>query len=771
MLRAAIACAVALTAAAAWAQPESDEGLRFADGLFARGFYADAAREYRAFLERVPAGPDAATARYRLGESEYAQSNYEEALSAFSAVANPGESGPPRKAALRQGELLYRLGRHGDAAAALEKVAAQDDAETEPGALYYLAKARFDNGQLPGARDALETLISAYPSHALTPYASYQLGFVHLGLDEPAAAAASFSRAGETAADDAVRAESRFRAAEAYSAAGFTLDAVAAYDALQSAYPNTEYAERASYGAAYGHFRTGDYQEAIARARRFLKSQPASPQAPALRFLLASALEKTGDAAAAAAEYRAVRDAENAGEYKARAQYALAWAAYRAGDLAAARTEAERARSDFTGTANGADAAFLLGQIDQAEGRHDAALARYSEAAAASPAGLFAADARFKEAETLALLARYDEAAKGFQAFLASHPDHALAAEARIRSADARFLTADFAAAAADLEAILAESDDPAVIEQTRYRLALAHYNGGDKKKAADAFERLLKDAPDGTFAVEVRVRLAEYLADEGGAVDRALSLFDSALKAEPEGPLASRARRGLGIARFQAGDFDGAAEALQELVEEKSGAPLTASLYAWLGQHWIDKGAYDNAAAALEELVVNHPAYPGRADAQFALADAYAKNGDEPKARELFREIHESGEGEASLRAAYRLGRLLAAGGDGEAAIPLLEAATAITSDDTGAQARFALGEIRDSRDDWAGAVRDFMLVGILYQHENLTGEALWRAAMAYERLEQREKAIEVLRELAADHGAHARAAEAAAQLADWGG
>lgn len=769
-MRLALAFAAALFAAAAWAQPPADEQLRFADGLFARGFYADAAREYRGFIEREPAGSDAATARYRLGESEYALSNYEAALAAFSAVANPGEGGAPRKAALRQGELLYRLGRHGEAAAALERVAAHDDAETRPGALYYLGKARFDAEGYPGSREALETLIAAYPDHALTPYASYQLGFVHLALDEPAAAASAFTRAGESAADDAVRAESRFRAAEAYSAAGLTLDAVAAYDALQSAFPGTEYAERASYGAAYGYFRAENYSEAIVRARRFLDSQPASPQAPALRFLLANALEKSGDAAGAAAEYRAVRDGENAGEYRARAQYALAWAAYRAGDLAAARIEAERARTEFSGTANGADAAFLLGQIEQAEGAHDAALARYGEAVSANPPGVFAADARFKEAETLALLGRYEEAAKGFQGFLADHPEHPLAAEARIRSADARFLTADFAAAVADLEAILAGSADPAVVEQTRYRLALAHYNGGDKRKAAAEFERLLKDAPDGPFSVEVRVRLAEYLADEGGAPDRALGLFDAALKAEPEGSLAGRARRGLGIARFQAGDFDGAAEALQALAEAKTGAPLTASLYAWLGQYWIDKGAYDKAAAALEELVANHPAYPGREDAEFALADAYARGGNEAKARELFRILHESGKGEPALRAAYRLGRLLAGEGDGGEAIPLLEAATAITADDTGAQARFALGEIRERREDWNGAVREFLLVGILYQHDELTGEALWRAAMAYEKLGQREKAVDVLRELTAAYEGHKRAPESAAQLADWG-
>ena len=57
-------------AASVWSDEQSQ--IDFANGLFSRGFYEEAADEYRVYLKEFPAGKERQTALYRLGESENA---------------------------------------------------------------------------------------------------------------------------------------------------------------------------------------------------------------------------------------------------------------------------------------------------------------------------------------------------------------------------------------------------------------------------------------------------------------------------------------------------------------------------------------------------------------------------------------------------------------------------------------------------------------------------------------------------------------------------
>ena len=85
----------------------------FANGLFHRGFFEDAAEQYQAYLKDYPDAPEKGTAQYRLAESSYAGQHYEEALQAFDAVlaASP-DANLAQAARLSRGEVLYFLKRH-----------------------------------------------------------------------------------------------------------------------------------------------------------------------------------------------------------------------------------------------------------------------------------------------------------------------------------------------------------------------------------------------------------------------------------------------------------------------------------------------------------------------------------------------------------------------------------------------------------------------------------------------------------------------------------
>ena len=74
---------LSMLSAASIAQDPAQAQLDIANGFFRRGFFEEAAAEYRAYIEGNPQAPQMDTALYRLGESEYAQRNYEDALTVY----------------------------------------------------------------------------------------------------------------------------------------------------------------------------------------------------------------------------------------------------------------------------------------------------------------------------------------------------------------------------------------------------------------------------------------------------------------------------------------------------------------------------------------------------------------------------------------------------------------------------------------------------------------------------------------------------------------
>ena len=84
--------AVLATSALAGADARTEEDRRaFADALFSRGLYRQAAVEYARFVEEFPQSADYALACFRLGESHRSAGDRVEALKAYKrAIDAPG---------------------------------------------------------------------------------------------------------------------------------------------------------------------------------------------------------------------------------------------------------------------------------------------------------------------------------------------------------------------------------------------------------------------------------------------------------------------------------------------------------------------------------------------------------------------------------------------------------------------------------------------------------------------------------------------------------
>ena len=113
-------------AAIAEEQPGQDQ-FDFANGLFQRSFYDEAADEYRNYLKEYPNGQDAAMAWYRLGVCENTLKHNKEALEAFTEAARLGDQDSiATRAILGKGEALYGLKKLDEAAAVFKDLTSKN---------------------------------------------------------------------------------------------------------------------------------------------------------------------------------------------------------------------------------------------------------------------------------------------------------------------------------------------------------------------------------------------------------------------------------------------------------------------------------------------------------------------------------------------------------------------------------------------------------------------------------------------------------------------
>ncbi len=760
-----IAAALLLAATVLHAHAGEQEQIDFANGLFARGLFGEAAAEYQNYLTEFPEGPSQQSALYRLGESRVASADYDAAVRALDALLAeaPGDDLRDR-AGLRRGVALFQSGKTDSAAEALAGVV--QTAKTpgvRPEAQYYLGKVHFAANRHEAAVEALKALTGAEDAGAFGPYGHYQLGSVYLAMNRHEDAAVEFAAvANTTDADAAMRTECRFRSAEIYDKLGWFDVAAKTYEQLRAEFPDSEYAQRAAYGLTWSLYHSGQYDKALEASAEFEKKYPDSEHRPGLLYLRGNCLYQQKKFTEAAKLYEELTGAFPQSPFVARAGLKRAWALYELNDREQAATALRGLLETATDPEIVGQGSFLFGNVLLNGGDAAGAFEAFSRAAGAEHE--FTAESNYKRAECLALLNRNSEAAGAYNDFAAKYPKHALVGEARLKAGDQLYLSGDYAGAAGVFEALDAAG---AKDENILYRLALSRQNEGTEKAAA-AWQRLLDSFPQTPHGAEALLRIGEFRLREGKDPVAALELYQKALDAAGEGPIRGQALKGLALARFETKDFEGAAELFARLIKEFPDEPLNAAVYAWAGQHESQQERWENAIAAFEALLRKYPDYERAGPASFELASALDKAGRKAEAAKRF-EALASGEGANGLGAdaLVRLAGLHESEGKGDEAIALYEKAANANAGETSVRARFRLGEIYQERKDFTSAARHFMRIAVLYLDDKLTPESLLRAGQCFEQGGDVGQARSVYEELTKQHPESAQAGTARERLA----
>ena len=144
------------------------EALNFANGLFRERRYELAAQEYKRFLKTAKPGPDAAEARFGLGNARLFQGEYAKARAVRGIPPIRADHPNTATAVYRVGETAYMLGDLPAARKAFETFTnAYPDHKHADTAWPYLGDVCLRTGDLPAARKAYEHSLNAHPEGRL----------------------------------------------------------------------------------------------------------------------------------------------------------------------------------------------------------------------------------------------------------------------------------------------------------------------------------------------------------------------------------------------------------------------------------------------------------------------------------------------------------------------------------------------------------------------------------------------------------------------------
>lgn len=304
--------------------------------------------------------------------------------------------------------------------------------------------------------------------------------------------------------------------------------------------------------------------------------------------------------------------------------------------------------------------------------------------------------------------------------------------------------------------------------DRVDYELAWACRRDGDEKGALAAFARIAKDSSDPELAGEARLHLG---------VD-ALEHKDLAAARETlrkvTGSHRGAALYRLAFAEFEASNGDSKALTVaRDLLAEVAGidgeALVGEALY--LGAECCHRlGDPRGAFERLQRLLQKEPKHARADRARLLLGDCAVALGDGAAAVPALEEFlrGEAATGADAPRAHLCLGRARMLRGEHDKAEASLRRVTELTEGPLAAEAQYRIGESRVQRGDLANAVDAFVKLPILYGHVDWVRKGLLQAGLAYEKLQQPEKAQRLFRELVQQHEGSTEAATARQHLTD---
>jgi len=712
-----------------------DDRRMLADGLFVRGLYELAGREYAALVEDAQM-PGRDLLLFRLGECWRKLKQPARAEEAYARLARDFPASPERaRAQLQRALLATETNRYDTAVALLTPLAGEKLPEELRGAvLHCLGEALEQTGDPAGARARFEQVRREQPASEYAAFAGLRLGAI-LGRsklpEERREAYAVYRDAAARTPAQRVAAEALFQAAELAFAERQFADSAACYAELRRRFPGDIRAAGADLPAAWAHHHAGQHKEALALAAAH--AQDASPERRAeWLYLSANANRMLGRLQEAAASYLQLLKTvpSDARAPAARYERLLCLAG-----LKEHRTVLAESEGFVPADEHQAGLLWLRAEAETALENLPRAMNAYGALADRFPESPFAIDAIFRLGWLQQRQQQWGAAAASYRRVVERAPKHPLAPQALFSAGICHAQAAEGAKALQAWTELIERYPYYEGLDETFFQKAMEEARAGALAAGIVTLDSLLEKFPKSGRRADALFWRASVRRQQGGPNDRIMADLREAIAGGADAGVVREARLLLGSILQQQGQDAEAAACFQPLLDGPGRARLTADRLAWLCEFQYGRGAYPEAEAAARTLVERERDAEWRQTGWTLLARAVRAQRRPEEAMAAFGHALEA---DARTRfgaeAALRLGELLLdAGRLSEAETRLRDAAARSSAPELQnlrAHAYAGLGRCAELQGNRDAAIRAYLAVSILYEDEFLVPAALDKAA-----------------------------------------
>ncbi len=652
--------------------PEQAEQYRYALGLIQRHLYEEAAKVLSRLLSEPQAFSQSDGALFWLAECEYRQKNHLKAAGLYEKLLRDYPDSIFRdRAAYGLGWSHTNDNNPKSATEAFARVSRSDlplwiDANLKRG--FLMVRYNMDTEQTVRVYEELlkeSTLTEQqrFESHLQAGIGKFNQSIYRQALEH-------FAGALEICPDDK-RQPLQFYIAESHFRLKSYKEAASEYASTIALGPDTQLGQKSTYSLAWCHIRLGEpdkaiphfekqaankksvvraeavknlvdllmnlhqYEKAISTIENWLDAVPA-PERPELAYIKALCLSRTGEF-----EKSLVAFADFVKKYPRHAR--TNEAIYQTGLVNIALSRFKEAIENFEKVSNEkidpdmrekaiyriGECWFNLGNIKLAGDYFDKVIKVF-------PKGNARYDALYQLGELAYMQESHADALTAFEAIAASKNE--LAAQATFRSGEVLMKAGRHNDAIIRFQEYLNRYPEGKLKEDAIFKIGLAWLELKDRAQALAAFSQLMN--AKGYFRQEARFHIGE-IARELENYPLAIQHYKAIIAEDAVHPLASRARRAVGISLYQTRDYKGATETFAAILKDypATDAAIPESRL-WFGKSLIASGDIENGILEILKVPVLYPGSEFIAPAYAEAARAYEKLNNINKSRMMYEEL-----------------------------------------------------------------------------------------------------------------------------------
>lgn len=781
------------TARAGEAKPatEADHQFEFAEELFKVRAYRTAAAEYRSFLRNYPQDRRREEARYNLALCHFklgGEAELNKALAELIELRKEFPTGARLQDCLfRTGHIRYLLGDSKGALSDLGELAKLDvRSDLKPLMHHFLGRAYYDLGQNTEAVEHFSAVLQEEKTHPLRQFALILIADAYLKLNKLKQHEEALTTLLNDYKELPTKDEMWFRLGEARLALGEFSLGLDAYRNIDTTGPLGDRAALGSAKALLGLKRYAEVEkeceELLARFRPTAATEEHQIPEHCL-YLIGLANFEQGRNEAALDAFNKLLAKFQQGTIAEDAALKVCWCYYRMGESSAKKLIAACVdfRRLFPTSQRGSQAVFLAAEGHLRLGDYKEAVAHYKQVPAGDPNY---ADALYRIAYCYHKLQSPEDAARAYDAFAGTFQSHSKAAAALAGAGRLYQAAEKYREAVGRYERYLATNPNGPEAEDLRFQRGVCYAKLNEFEQMATAFTEYVKAHPTGknagaafywigrhhraqadTLVEKGKVadaipeyKLAEQALNSGiglGGVNREELLLALAecryslghAQAERVAELVARAKgledpkkrqleeQAATLQAESAATLDQAANGFLELMTVKPELLENEDIYFWTGAHFRAAKAVQPAAQAFHAVVERFKDSKKLDAAIFQLAVLYSESVPPDHTAvirfcdKLIREFPDS---RLLLHAKFTKAETLWAQGKEKDALDLYVSVAQKGAGLLKVKSTMRLGHIALADQQLATAARYFAEIGILYDDEEFSSEALYYAGKA---------------------------------------